>query len=196
MRWKTSLILLLVHLTSNVLTASSSQKENLKISPKPCTVSGFEGTCMFVWDCINTDGQHLGMCMDRFMFGSCCAHNLADNFVLPQSTPFRPPSKPTTSTNKLRPPNKPNQPNRHGTLTIQRPNGADTLVIRQPQKPQSYYRPTSRTTSTTRRPTDGTKVSSKSPINNFIIEDNELSASASIATGERANQKFENLWKI
>lgn len=31
---------------------------------------------MFVWECINTEGHHIGMCVDTFMFGSCCAHNL------------------------------------------------------------------------------------------------------------------------
>jgi len=31
---------------------------------------------MFVWECINTEGRHIGMCVDTFMFGSCCAHNL------------------------------------------------------------------------------------------------------------------------
>ncbi|KAA0184678.1 hypothetical protein HAZT_HAZT002851 [Hyalella azteca] len=28
---------------------------------------------MFVWECIKKDGEHLGMCMEGFMFGSCCA---------------------------------------------------------------------------------------------------------------------------
>ena len=27
---------------------------------------------MFVWECMKTKGTHLGMCMDGFMFGSCC----------------------------------------------------------------------------------------------------------------------------
>ena len=37
---------------------------------------------MFVWECLKTDGKHLGMCMDGFMFGSCCVHNEAQNTVL------------------------------------------------------------------------------------------------------------------
>ena len=40
---------------------------------------------MFVWECIKTEGTPLGMCMERFMFGSCCAHDI-DNNLLPGST--------------------------------------------------------------------------------------------------------------
>ncbi|KAF5280670.1 hypothetical protein FQA39_LY05318 [Lamprigera yunnana] len=59
-----------------------------QISPKPCWVDRLEGTCMFVWECIKSEGYHIGMCVDSFMFGSCCAHNTSDNVVLPsQSNP-------------------------------------------------------------------------------------------------------------
>ncbi|XP_057375971.1 serine proteinase stubble-like isoform X2 [Daphnia carinata] len=64
--------------TPNNLTTPSYQ-----ISRKPCYVKGQEGTCMFVWECVKTEGTPLGMCMERFMFGSCCAHDL-DNDVFPK----------------------------------------------------------------------------------------------------------------
>lgn len=40
----------------------------------PCVVkkSGLKGVCMFAIDCIKTNGTHLGTCIDRFYFGSCC----------------------------------------------------------------------------------------------------------------------------
>lgn len=40
----------------------------------PCVVrrSGIEGVCMFAIDCIKANGTHLGTCIDRFYFGSCC----------------------------------------------------------------------------------------------------------------------------
>ncbi|XP_014291917.3 serine proteinase stubble [Halyomorpha halys] len=38
-------------------------------------VKGAEGKCMFVWECINSGGSHIGMCVDTFMFGTCCTHN-------------------------------------------------------------------------------------------------------------------------
>ncbi|XP_046453268.1 serine proteinase stubble-like isoform X2 [Daphnia pulex] len=71
------------------LVLSASQPQNnlttpsYQISRKPCYVKGQEGTCMFVWECVKTEGTPLGMCMERFMFGSCCAHDL-DNNVVPK----------------------------------------------------------------------------------------------------------------
>uniref|UniRef100_A0A0K8TGC1 Peptidase S1 domain-containing protein n=1 Tax=Lygus hesperus TaxID=30085 RepID=A0A0K8TGC1_LYGHE len=47
-----------------------------QINPKPCRVNELEGKCMFVWECINSGGTHIGMCVDAFMFGTCCGHNL------------------------------------------------------------------------------------------------------------------------
>uniref|UniRef100_A0A034V6Z5 Serine proteinase stubble n=1 Tax=Bactrocera dorsalis TaxID=27457 RepID=A0A034V6Z5_BACDO len=40
----------------------------------PCIVrkSGRSGVCMFAIDCIKQNGTHLGTCIDRFYFGSCC----------------------------------------------------------------------------------------------------------------------------
>lgn len=119
--------------------------------------------------------------MDGFMFGSCCGHNLTENFILPPSTPFRPHHKPTAPI-KSKPsknPNKPNKPNKHGTLTIQRPNGSGTLVIRQPIRPQGPLK----TKTTTRRPST-TKV----PLENFNDSSNELSAFASVSASEFQNK--------
>lgn len=36
---------------------------------------------MFVWECLKSEGKHLGMCVDGFMFGSCCGHNDTANDV-------------------------------------------------------------------------------------------------------------------
>ncbi|XP_059610081.1 mucin-2-like [Phlebotomus argentipes] len=40
----------------------------------PCKIrrSGEEGICMFAIDCLKSNGTHLGTCIDRFYFGSCC----------------------------------------------------------------------------------------------------------------------------
>lgn len=43
------------------------------ISQKPCRAGSEAGTCMFVWECLQSEGRHIGMCVDTFMFGSCCA---------------------------------------------------------------------------------------------------------------------------
>lgn len=60
--------------------------------PKPCNdVFGNQGTCMFVWQCIKTEGRHLGTCVDGFLFGSCCAHNETLNQLdSGSSTPAKP----------------------------------------------------------------------------------------------------------
>jgi hypothetical protein len=179
-RWKCSIITIIFNLViKSILAASSSQiNSNFKISPKPCLVSGVEGTCMFVWECIRSEGTHLGMCMDGFMFGSCCGHNLTDNFILPPSTPFL--VKPTEPAGRPKPTKKPSKPsssiNNSGTMTIHRPNGSGTLVIRQPQKPPQKNKQTTRTTTTTRRTT------TRNPILNFNDHSSELAGSASVPT--------------
>lgn len=63
-----------------------------QISPKPCWVDGQQGTCMFVYECIKSEGYHIGMCVDTFMFGSCCAHNATDNTIVPNSNNHQQPS--------------------------------------------------------------------------------------------------------
>jgi len=55
--------------------------DDFSISQRSCSVAGDSGTCMFVWECLKTEGKHLGMCMDGFMFGSCCVHDEEQNQV-------------------------------------------------------------------------------------------------------------------
>ncbi|XP_044262847.1 serine proteinase stubble isoform X1 [Tribolium madens] len=85
--------------------ASSRRGQAYQISPKPCWVDGQEGTCMFVYECIKSEGYHIGMCVDTFMFGSCCAHNATDNNVVPiqhdqPAVLYTPPSQHSHTTNK------------------------------------------------------------------------------------------------
>lgn len=88
----TTLLFLLLRLCA----AMPGSSNNFKISPKPCVGNSYAGTCMFVWECIKSEGQHVGMCMDSFMFGSCCAHNLTDNIVMPQHIDYRPTKLPAS----------------------------------------------------------------------------------------------------
>ncbi len=183
-----SIYLVIINLLIKVSFERTAQvaSQNFKINPKPCVVGNVDGTCMFVLECIKSEGIHLGMCMDGFMFGSCCAHNLKDNFVLPPSTPFRPPSKPTNKYKPSKvPTSKPNKPNSssYGTVTIKRPNGSGTLVIRQPQNQKPFH---NRPSTTSRKPTTKTKLTTtKNPlISNFNDATNDLSASASVSASE------------
>ncbi|XP_075677672.1 serine proteinase stubble isoform X3 [Dermatophagoides pteronyssinus] len=65
---------------------------------------------MFVWECIKTEGKHLGTCADGFLFGSCCGHNDQINSIpndIPVVTVTSASTTTTTisstTTNKLRP---------------------------------------------------------------------------------------------
>lgn len=108
-RWKTTHLWWLYTLIITVIVPDLLQaSQNYKINPKPCKVNSQEGTCMFVWECIKSEGEHIGMCMDSFMFGSCCAHNATSNVILSASSSY---NKPITHSyvNKYKPSN--NRPN-------------------------------------------------------------------------------------
>ena len=68
-------------LTYNNYPISLFPDEIQSMARQTCQVAGEAGTCMFVWECLKTEGKHLGMCMDGFMFGSCCVHNDDQNKV-------------------------------------------------------------------------------------------------------------------
>merc|ERR1712223_838382 len=56
--------------TANKLSPDRSERN---IQPLPCQdKDGARGVCMFAWNCAEAGGQHLGTCVDRFYFGSCC----------------------------------------------------------------------------------------------------------------------------
>nr|CAD7255720.1 unnamed protein product [Timema shepardi] len=73
--------------SKDTVSSNNIPSGGYKINPKPCSVDGTEGTCMFVYECIKSEGQHIGMCVDTFMFGSCCVHNATDNTLLPPLSP-------------------------------------------------------------------------------------------------------------
>ncbi|XP_046634892.1 serine proteinase stubble-like isoform X2 [Daphnia pulicaria] len=76
---------ILVTVTLNWLTIAPLNAGPVSINPaispfgrniRPITCkskTGQLGTCMFAMDCTRMNGQHLGTCIDRFYFGSCCA---------------------------------------------------------------------------------------------------------------------------
>ncbi|KAJ8955744.1 hypothetical protein NQ318_008616 [Aromia moschata] len=53
------------------------------------------GVCMFAIDCLKANGTHLGTCIDRFYFGSCChvppVHDIIDNTIESDIIPAREP---------------------------------------------------------------------------------------------------------
>ncbi|XP_054746533.1 serine proteinase stubble [Anastrepha obliqua] len=183
------------------------RSQNYKISQKPCSIGRIEGTCMFVWECIKSEGRHVGMCVDSFMFGSCCAHNYTDNIVMPQTFSYTRPTKPLGIgglNHRPRPPHQPHKPSISGMTTIERPHGAGTLVIRpsgphhqgalhKPQytKPSSLSSTTSFSTSpsTTSKTTTTTSTEKTNAhwTSNAVLLDMQSAAATSTVTAS-------NLW--
>ncbi|CAK1548943.1 unnamed protein product [Leptosia nina] len=54
---------------------------NIRHLPCVSRRTGEEGLCMFAIDCLKSNGSHLGTCIDRFYFGSCC--QIPDKTILP-----------------------------------------------------------------------------------------------------------------
>lgn len=104
---------------------------------------------MFVYECINSNGRHIGMCVDTFMFGSCCAHNLTtvQLAMLPDSSEpavlFTQPGGNGVSQRPQRPHHRPYRPSQ----VMMRPNNADTDVTATSAMPtvdkKYHYQPAS-----------------------------------------------------
>lgn len=45
---------------------------NIRHLPCVARKTNAQGVCMFAIDCLKANGTHLGTCIDRFYFGSCC----------------------------------------------------------------------------------------------------------------------------
>uniref|UniRef100_A0A1I8QCR1 Peptidase S1 domain-containing protein n=1 Tax=Stomoxys calcitrans TaxID=35570 RepID=A0A1I8QCR1_STOCA len=187
------------------LDDSLLRSQNFKISPKPCSIGRIEGTCMFVWECIKSEGRHVGMCVDSFMFGSCCAHNYTENIVLPNTFSYTRPTKPIGMggmNHRPRPPQHPHKPSILGMTTIERPHGAGTLVIRpsgphhqgplvKPKPPYSSTPAASSThSSTTTSTTDNPSLLWTS---NTVVDDLQFSASIPSATTVNHQQQHWHL---
>lgn len=98
---------------------------------------------MFVYECIKTDGHHIGMCVDAFMFGSCCAHNLTDGELtrLPSNT------EPAILFSQPKPnrPTRPSHPSQSRPVEqAHRPHFmTSSSSTPSPYKPSSSHRPSS-----------------------------------------------------
>lgn len=54
---------------------------NIRHLPCVSRRSGETGVCMFAFSCAKANGTHLGTCIDRFYFGSCCKLELQNQDV-------------------------------------------------------------------------------------------------------------------
>ncbi|XP_054262250.1 serine proteinase stubble-like isoform X2 [Macrosteles quadrilineatus] len=89
------------HTSTSHLEPADRALRSYLISERPCGAQyGLNGTCMFMYDCEKTNGHHMFMCKDSFIFRSCCGHNLTPEQIkrlplhiapsLPQSSQSRP----------------------------------------------------------------------------------------------------------
>lgn len=51
---------------------SAGTGRNIRHLPCVSRRTGETGVCMFAFTCAKANGTHLGTCIDRFYFGSCC----------------------------------------------------------------------------------------------------------------------------
>ncbi|KAL4707584.1 hypothetical protein ACJJTC_001629, partial [Scirpophaga incertulas] len=92
-----------------------------QMSRKSCEAGGARGACMWVQECNRLGGRHAGVCVDRFMFGSCCL--LPEKPIVVEEA-----QQPVTVTITSRPPAPPSvhstthPPVEVSTQTIARPN--------------------------------------------------------------------------
>lgn len=114
------------------------------------------------------------MCIDGFMFGSCCGHLSSD--IFPSLTTLRPFDKPTTAEN-LKPTSL---SNKYGAIqTIFRPNGNALIMVRKPNSGENSL--TNKMTS--RKPT-----TIHNDLNNFHdVSDVELSVGSSHVSSKYLN---------
>lgn len=92
---------------------------------------------MFVWECIRSEGSHVGVCVDTFMFGSCCVHNSTTNNInaVSSSTVVTPSPRPSLAEALSAAPTRPTS-----LSTTSRPQQESQPTISS-QRPSSSQRP-------------------------------------------------------
>ncbi|XP_039754757.1 serine proteinase stubble isoform X1 [Pararge aegeria] len=102
MSWWWALALLALGVARAAPRAGSGELfYSYQMSRKSCSVGGARGACMWVQECNRVGGIHAGVCVDGFMFGSCC--RLPDRPVVeetpaPVTITERPYTAPTSTT--------------------------------------------------------------------------------------------------
>ncbi|GJQ86787.1 hypothetical protein Trydic_g5580 [Trypoxylus dichotomus] len=89
------------YITANIGTVG----RNIRNLPCISRKNNQSGVCMFAIDCLKANGTHLGTCIDRFYFGSCChveqqTHEILDNSIDSSIFPEREPPLRISSTEK------------------------------------------------------------------------------------------------
>ncbi|XP_052130684.1 serine proteinase stubble [Frankliniella occidentalis] len=171
-RWQTPLLPLVLLLYWAEALRSMHRGQSYSISQKPCraSVAGSgeqAGTCMFVWECLQSEGRHIGMCVDTFMFGSCCAPR-------PPGQPAGPapgqqagqPSGPDHS--PFAPPRKKPPPPYHHDVTTRPPGGSSS------NRPQFVSKPSPSPAPSSAPPPNPSDISSNIITSSTIVGTNSI----------------------
>ncbi|XP_030020474.2 serine proteinase stubble isoform X2 [Manduca sexta] len=102
--WAVALLALCAPVRPAPRAGNGEQFYSYQMSRKTCVARGERGACMWVQDCNRLGGSHAGVCVDGFMFGSCC--RLPDKPIVQETLPpvtvtdrsFTTPSSTTTTT--------------------------------------------------------------------------------------------------
>ncbi|KAF6206606.1 hypothetical protein GE061_017842 [Apolygus lucorum] len=133
----TAVILSAQRVLPNPLWGPQGMGRNIRHLPCVSRKTGEAGTCMFAFSCAKMNGTHLGTCIDRFYFGSCCR--------VPEGGEL-----------DLAPPFDDNHLDNGGSSTTQRIRPA---ITQKPQTPRPPTYPPSWTSATSGRPTSSSSSS-------------------------------------
>ncbi|CAK1585188.1 unnamed protein product [Parnassius mnemosyne] len=124
--WTVALLALAAPVQPSPRAGIGEQFYSYQMSRKSCSVGVARGACMWVQECNRVGGTHVGVCVDGFMFGSCC--RLPDKFIVIEETqspvtvtdrPYTAP--PSNSYSTLQPTDTTTQPSARPTSQTQRP---------------------------------------------------------------------------
>ncbi|XP_022127727.2 serine proteinase stubble isoform X1 [Pieris rapae] len=105
--WWTVALIAVLPVRAAPRAASGEQFYSYQMTRKSCTAGGARGACMWVQECNRVGGRHAGVCVDGFMFGSCC--RLPDKPIIleetqnPVTITERPYTAPPTDTTQTTP---------------------------------------------------------------------------------------------
>ncbi|VVC97336.1 unnamed protein product [Leptidea sinapis] len=149
---------------------------NIRHLPCVSRRSGEEGLCMFAIDCLKANGSHLGTCIDRFYFGSCC--QIPDKTILPQIISNNIDDNSIDSSNFVHPQTDDKIPD------VPNINKNELKPERQTTTPRSTENPT-----ITSRSTESSATASKST--ESLIEVSSSTESAAVNSTESAQDRTE-----
>uniref|UniRef100_A0A336M734 CSON005463 protein n=1 Tax=Culicoides sonorensis TaxID=179676 RepID=A0A336M734_CULSO len=173
----------------NILSLIQSPR-NIRHLPCVARKTGLKGTCMFAIDCLKSNGTHLGTCIDKFYFGSCCqlhapedaifqndiSDNSIDNSLVSHFQHYSSGKRPLIPVSTIPAPST-NFNRRNVTASIQRVTTPSTMTTKKKYQQQNGIRVTTENIKlSTFQVVEEARVTSPSP------SSNKLSSSSKVTT--------------